>query len=133
MKTFDYSTIDQNRVASYKQFNLCAYKVGEAYKSVTGNDISSTVIYAWLKKTHPKDSDKALTHGNVQVYANAYKMPKKVVGSIDKLALELPAKKVKTPSKKEVTLVTENAELKSEMADMKAQMAELMALAKGSK
>ena len=133
MKTFDYSTIDQKRVASYKQFNLVAYKLGDAYKVATSKAIDSKAVYAWLKKTHPKDTAKALTHGDVQVYANAYKMPKKTIAAIDTMALELPAKKVKTPSKKEATLVTENAELKSEMADMKAQMAELMALAKGAK
>ena len=133
MKTFDYSTIDQKRVASYKQFNLVAYKLGDAYKVATSKAIDSKAVYAWLKKTHPKDTAKALTHGDVQVYANAHKMPKKTIAAIDTMALELPAKKVKAPSKKEKALETENAAIQAQLVEMQSQMAALMALAKGAK
>jgi len=122
----NFAEIDSNRLATAKQFNAVAYRLAQLHDKDSTNLYNNTRMFKAILYRFYTESDTRMTHGDVQKFFKARKVPKNFT---DMISAKKPAKTSKKSSPKpKASADAKSSEIEDLMKIISAQQAQLSEL-----
>lgn len=137
MSTFDFSTIDTNKPASYKQIMGVATRFSsEGFKALDGAKPDWKLqrqILGMIYTAHPKDTEEALNHGQVQEMFKMDMLPANIQACFDASKIKKEKAKKTTEKTPKITQKESPAKSTKKAVDSSSIIKDIMSLPKAEK